>query len=180
MTPDETAAAASQYLTLYVEGGRNSTVLASFPEAANSPGIFLRCPAVLGPAPEYEVPEVSPYDCQLFAASDGPEVSSEPYVFVDRCPVVRVRVQQAGIVLTVSFDCIVDFPAADFPVALPFAASDLAGRRVLLPVSMAEPNRIAAECVARMQEYLGVESTQLSFFHEVVLMRHEDYNGTLA
>jgi uncharacterized membrane protein YjjP (DUF1212 family) len=43
---------------------------------------------------------------------------------------------------------------------------------------MAEPQHIAAECITRMEEYLGIESTQLSVTHDVVLMRFEDYNGT--
>jgi hypothetical protein len=180
MTPEETAAAAIQYLTLYVEGGRNTNVKDAFPEAAQAPGIFLRCPATLGPPPEYAVPDVSPYDGQLFAAGDGPETCATPYVFADRCPVVRARVQQSGTILRVTFDCIVDFPTAAFPLPLPMDPASLAGYRVLLPVAMAEPSRIAAECIARTEEYLGVESTQLSILHEVALLSYEDYSAATS
>jgi hypothetical protein len=178
VTPDETAAAAVQFLTLYVEGSRNPSVVATFPEATNAPGIFLRQPALLGPPPDYEPYDVSPSDGQLFAPGEGPEASSLPYIFVDRCPVAQVRVQQSGTLLTVEFDCIVDFPVEAFPIELPAARSTLVRRRVLLPASMAEPQHIAAECITQMEEYLGVESTQLSVTHDVALMKFEEYHGT--
>ena len=180
MTPDEAAAAAVQFLTYFVEGSRNPQMIPPSPEFSGWPGIFLRCPATVGPAPEHEVPPVSPFDEQCFAAGDGPETCSEPYVFVDMCPICRVRITQAGTTIHATFDGIVDFPASAFPVTLSAESSVLAGKRVLLPASMAEPMQISAECMERLQQYLGPDINLLSISYDVAVMCYEDYDGSLT
>jgi hypothetical protein len=180
MSLDEIAAEAANFLTFYVEGNRNASVLVPFPDASDWSGIFLRVPATLGEPPNYAEQEISLLDEQCFAAGEGPEACSSPYVYVDMCPIARVNVTHSGGVMAVVFDAVVDFPAIAFPRKLSQPPSDLASRRILLPAAMGECNQIAEECINRLREFLRYEYDQLIISYEVRLLRFEDHNGALT
>ena len=177
MTPDEAAQTAEYFLKYYVEGAQRAGGSSLGADYSGWQGIFLRYPALLGPAPDFDVPNLSECDERCFAAGEGPESCSEPYIFVDRCPIARVRVTRAGSKLDVVFVGVVDFPVNAFPKSLSVSAGQLKGRRIALPSAMSEPQQIAVECLSRLADYLGTDISLLEISYDVIAMRYEDYNG---
>jgi hypothetical protein len=176
MSVDAIAREAANFIAFYVEGNRNSSVLVPYSDAADWKGIFLRVPATLGEPPGFEEQDISSLDEQCFAAGDGPEACSLPYVYVDMCPMARASVSHSG----GTVDAVVDFPAAAFPRQLANPPADLTSRRIRLPAALSECNQIAEECLSRLHAFLRDEYDQLTISYEVRLLRYEDYNGTLA
>jgi hypothetical protein len=177
MTPEEVIAGAELFLKYYVEGTADPAVRAAFPNVPSLPGIFLRRPAVLEDRPEYTLPSVSPFDEQLFAAGEGPEGSEVPYLFVDRCPLARVRTTSSGTTLRVEFLAVFDFPGTQFPVELAVPSSDLANRRIRRPTSFGQHVGAALECLDQLQDFLGGDLSQIQVEHTVTLLTLEELNA---
>lgn len=162
MTPIEAAIAAEACLKLLVEG-HTAREAAIFQDSGPVPGIHLRKPALGSTMEDIDNAELSEYHGKLFPADGGPEVSNNPYIFMDACPLHSVRTEVSGAKLIATFTAVTSYPAEAYPETLSFTPSQLATHRVLLPRALNVIDWCVHELWYRTRDVLGDDADLVEF-----------------
>lgn len=160
-------------LKLLVEG-LTAREAAIFVDSGPVPGIHLRKRALGSMLEDIDNAELAEYHGSLFPAERGPEVSDEPYIFMNACPLHSVRSEVSGAKLIATFTAVTSYPAEAYREALPFAPQQLATHRVLFPRALNAIDWCVHELWHITRDVLGDDADLVEFEWDIREIPYEE------